>query len=74
MSGDRRRRLVSDVDRTRGLMTAVIADARRVGAEVPLGVTASIELWRTWADRLLDWVERHRDGDPDDAGEVGRPG
>jgi hypothetical protein len=54
---DRRRRLVEDVDRTRGLMLATIADARRVGAEVPLAITVSVESWRTWSDRLLEWAE-----------------
>lgn len=54
---DRRQRLVADVERTRGLMVAVIADARRVGAEVPLGVTASVEVWRSWGDRLRELAE-----------------
>jgi hypothetical protein len=54
---DRRRRLVEDVDRVRRYAVAVIADARRAGAEVPLGVTASIEVWRAWADRLREWAE-----------------
>jgi len=54
---NRRRRLVEDVDRTRGLMVATIADARRAGVEVPIGVTASIETWRAWADRLREWAE-----------------
>jgi hypothetical protein len=58
MATDRKRRLVQDVDRTRGLMAATIADARRVGAEVPIGVTASITVWRAWSDRLLDWADR----------------
>jgi hypothetical protein len=58
MATDRKRRLVEDVDRTRGLMAATIADARRVRAEVPIGVTASVEVWRAWSDRLLDWAER----------------
>jgi hypothetical protein len=58
MATDRKRRLVEDVDRTRGLMAATIADARRVGAEVPIGVTASITVWRAWSDRLLDWADR----------------
>jgi hypothetical protein len=55
---DRRQRLVADVERTRGLMVAVIADARRVGAEVPGGVTASVVVWRSWADRLQEWAEQ----------------
>jgi hypothetical protein len=54
---DRRHRLVADVDRVRRYAVAVIADARRAGAEVPLGVTASIEIWRAWADRLRDWAK-----------------
>jgi hypothetical protein len=54
---DRRHRLVADVDRVRRYAVAVIADARRAGAEVPLGVTASIEIWRAWADRLRGWAE-----------------
>jgi hypothetical protein len=54
---ERRRRLVENVDRTRGLILATIADARRVGAEVPVGVTASVEVWRSWGERLQEWAE-----------------
>jgi hypothetical protein len=36
---------------------AVIADARRAGAEVPVGITASVEICRAWADRLQEWAE-----------------
>jgi hypothetical protein len=57
MATDRRHRLVEDVDRTRGLMAATIADARRADAQVPLGVAASVEVWRSWSDRLLDWAD-----------------
>jgi hypothetical protein len=39
-------------------MVATIADARRAGAEVPIGVTASIEIWRSWGDRLQEWAEK----------------
>jgi hypothetical protein len=53
----RRQRLVADVDRTRHYMMAVIADARRARAEVPIGVTASIEIWRSWGERLQEWAE-----------------
>jgi len=53
----RRQRLVADVDRVRRYMVAVIADARRAGAEIPVGVTASVEIWRAWADRLREWAE-----------------
>jgi hypothetical protein len=51
---DRRHRLVADVDRVRRYMVAVIADARRAEVEVPLGVTASVETWRTWAEWLAE--------------------
>jgi hypothetical protein len=54
----RRRRLISDADRVRGYMVAVIADARRADAQVPVGVTASVEVWRAWADRLRDWADQ----------------
>jgi hypothetical protein len=50
----RRQRLIEDVDRVRGYMTAVIADARRAGVEVPIGVTASVTIWRSWAERLAE--------------------
>jgi hypothetical protein len=53
----RRQRLVADVDRVRRYAVAVIADARRAGAEVPVWVTASVEIWRAWADRLREWAE-----------------
>ena len=58
MATDRKRRVVEDVDRTRGLMAATITDARRARAEVPTDVTASVQAWRTWSDQLLDWAER----------------
>jgi hypothetical protein len=54
---DLRQRVAADATRTRGLMVATIADARRVGVEVPIGVTASIEVWRAWADRIREWAE-----------------
>ena len=49
-----RERLISDIGRTRGLMLAVIASARRLGVEVPIGVTGSIESWRSWEDQLAE--------------------
>lgn len=49
-----RQLLIEDVDRTRGLMMAVIASARRIEVEVPTEVTASIVVWRDWSDRLMD--------------------
>lgn len=53
----RRERLVADVDRVRRYMVAVIADARRAEVEVPLGVTASVEVWRSWGERLQEQAE-----------------
>jgi hypothetical protein len=55
MAGQNRRQcLVADVDRTRRHMVAVIADARRAEVEVPIGVTASIEVWRSWGQQLAE--------------------
>jgi hypothetical protein len=53
----RRERLVADVDRVRRYAVAVIADARRAGVDVPVGVTASIEVWRSWGERLQEWAK-----------------
>jgi hypothetical protein len=53
---DPRRRLADDARRTTGLMASVIADARRAGADVPDGVTASVTVWRAWAGRLAVWA------------------
>jgi hypothetical protein len=57
-AADRRRRVADDTRRTVGLMVAVVADARRAGAEVPVGVTASVEVWRAWSNRLGDWADQ----------------
>jgi hypothetical protein len=53
----RRERLLADADRVRRYMVAVIADARRAEVEVPLGVTASVEVWRSWGKRLQEQAE-----------------
>jgi hypothetical protein len=53
----RRQRLVADVDRVRRYMVAVIADARRAGVEVPIGVMASIGVWRSWGEQLQEQAE-----------------
>jgi hypothetical protein len=57
VSPSRRQRLVADVDRVRRYAVAVIADARRAGVDVPVGVTASIEVWRSWGERLQEWAK-----------------
>jgi hypothetical protein len=57
MATDRKRRLVNDLARCTGYMVAVITDARRAGAEVPDGVTASVTIWRAWAARLDAWAD-----------------
>jgi hypothetical protein len=57
MATDRKRRLANDTYRTIGLMAAVLADARRMRAEIPDGVTASVTVWRAWAARLDTWAD-----------------
>jgi hypothetical protein len=49
---DLRHRVAEDAVRTQGLMVATITDARRVGFEVPEGITASTVVWRYWAAQL----------------------
>jgi hypothetical protein len=56
-AANRRQRVAAHADRARRYMVAVIADARRVGAAVPIGVAASVEVWRSWGDRLHAWAE-----------------
>jgi hypothetical protein len=46
MAADRRRRLADDT--------------RRVRAEVPDPVPASLTVWRAWADSLDAWADRDR--------------
>jgi hypothetical protein len=58
---NRRRRLVDDVNRTLGLMVAVLVDAHRADATIPHPVTAGIDAWRDWADQLRGWAD-HGDG------------
>ena len=58
MAADRKRRLADDAHRTIGLMAAVLADARRVRAEVPKGLAATVTVWRSWAARLDAWADR----------------
>jgi hypothetical protein len=53
-------RLAEDTRRTVGLMTAVLADARRASAEVPPGVGACLTVWRSWATRLAEWAQGER--------------
>ena len=58
MATDRRRRLADDTRRTVGLMAAVVTDARRARTDVPDPVTASLAVWRAWADSLDTWADR----------------
>jgi hypothetical protein len=51
-----RERLASDARRAVGFMVAVLVDAERARAEVPDGVTASVTVWRSWAERLEAWA------------------
>jgi hypothetical protein len=38
-------------------MAAVLADAQRVGADLPEGVAACLAVWRSWSERLADWAK-----------------
>jgi hypothetical protein len=58
---NRRTLLASDAGRVSGYMAAVLADARRLGAELPEGVTACATVWRSWADRVTEWARNQDD-------------
>jgi hypothetical protein len=49
---EQRARLADDVRRLAGWSHLVIAEARRLGADVPEGVAACPLVWSHWADRL----------------------
>jgi hypothetical protein len=55
--GDMRQRIVVDADRARLAVTAAIIDARRVGAPVPVEVTAAVVILAGWVDGLRAWAE-----------------
>jgi hypothetical protein len=53
---ERRDRLAGEVRRLAGWSHLVIAEARRLGADVPEGVAACATVWSHWADRLAEWA------------------
>jgi hypothetical protein len=53
---DLRTRLATDAGRVSGFMAAVLADAQRIGAELPEGVAACVIVWRSWDERLAAWA------------------
>ena len=55
--GDLRQRVATDAERARLAVTAVIVDARRIGAPVPVEVTASVVILAGWVDGLRAWAE-----------------
>jgi hypothetical protein len=54
---DLRQRLAQDADRTRLLMSAIIVDAHRVGAPVPIEIDATVVVFAAWARWLAGWAE-----------------
>jgi len=56
-TGDLRQRIVVDADRARLHVTAVIVDARRVGAPVPVEVTAAVVVLAGWVEGLRAWAQ-----------------
>jgi hypothetical protein len=56
MTKAQRQRLASDVRRVTGYMGAVVTDAKRAKANLPDAVTASVPVWRTWAELLEEWA------------------
>jgi hypothetical protein len=54
---EQRDRLASEVRRLAGWSHLVIAEARRLGTDVPDGVAACSLVWSHWADRLAEWAK-----------------
>jgi hypothetical protein len=55
---ERRTRLADDVLVLAGFADALVAEARRLGAEVPEGVGTCTKVWRSWGRRLGEWADR----------------
>lgn len=56
-SGDLRQRVAEDAERARLAVVAAIVDARRVGAPIPVEVTAAVVVLAGWVDGLRAWAE-----------------
>jgi hypothetical protein len=56
MTKAQRQRLAADTRRCAGYMAAVVTDGERAGADIPQAVTASLPVWRTWAELLETWA------------------
>jgi hypothetical protein len=54
--GDRRIRLAADANRARLHLVAVIVDARRVGAPVPIEVGRCMVYLTLWNQQLQSWA------------------
>ncbi len=53
----RRARLADDARNLAGWSELVLAEAERLGAEIPDGVAACTAVWRHWAWRLDEWAK-----------------
>lgn len=53
---DLRQRVAEDANRARLYLTAVIVDARRIGAPVPAEVMAAVVVLAGWVHRLQAWA------------------
>ena len=54
---EQRAQLAADVRRVAGFADAALDHARRLGAEVPDDVAASVPLWWHWHRRLVAWAK-----------------
>jgi hypothetical protein len=57
-ASERRAQLAADVRNLAGWSHFVVAEARRLGAAVPEGVSARSLVWSHWADRLAAWARQ----------------
>jgi hypothetical protein len=55
-TGDLRQRVAEDAERARMHVTAVIVDARRVGAPIPAEVMAAVVVLAGWVHLLEEWA------------------
>ena len=54
---DLRKRVAQGAVNARMLLSAVLVDAHRVGAPVPIEIDAAVVVWAGWARWLGGWAE-----------------
>jgi hypothetical protein len=55
--GDKRQRLITDIDRAATYMSMILHEARTLGAPDTIDAATSLLFWRMWLIKVRDWAE-----------------